>query len=135
MTAVAGFANVAGDPDVERVFPLGSWDRKPQRTIEREWLVFEDDDGSKVFVQLDCDHYKGRGYWAAVRNPRRHPDGITSTIHGADTQYTVLSEPDPGRYNKRRLEAFADVALARFRELAADGVLDRFLRGERAPTR
>jgi hypothetical protein len=119
-------ANVHDDPVVE-AFPLGSYDRKPQRTVTYEWLVREEG-GAKIIVTLHTHHIKGRGYVANVSN-RTVEGGVWSWAPMNDER--VLVTPDPGRYSKGALERFSANALTTFRHRVEMGDFGEFLRGEK----
>ena len=126
-TAVPAVADVTAEPTV-RAFPPG-WDRKPQRVIDYRWPVAHDA-GGEVIVELGCYHDGDRKvYRATVRN-HRVSDGMMSTI--LHESALVLRESCP-RYGKPKFEAFAQGALAHFRELVAAGRFEQFTTGATAP--
>jgi hypothetical protein len=113
-------------PDRERRFPLGNYDRKPQRHIDFSWDLHERDGGARVTLELCC-FYKGR-YVASVNNELVE-DGIMSCMPLSARGLTM--EP-AARYNKSKFEAFAAAALAKFTEVAQADFAD-FLQGAHAP--
>jgi hypothetical protein len=114
-------------PDRERRFPLGNYDRKPQRTIEFTWDLHERDNGARVTLELSCFHYNGR-YVASVNNELAE-DGIVGCMPMSARRLTI--EP-VARYNKKQFEAFAAAALTKFTEVAQADFAD-FLQGAHAP--
>ena len=101
-TTEVPIADVSAEPDRVRAFPLGNYDRKPQRIISYEWVVREEANGAKVVVDLSCGHTRGR-YYALVNNERR-VDGISSCMPMSAER--LPSEPC-ARCSKREFEAFA----------------------------
>lgn len=129
-------ADVAAEPRSERTFPRGSYDGKPQRVIERDWTVRTDDNGDTITVSLYCGHTKGR-YFATVNNERHQKaDGsgfdVTCCLPFSATR---LASEACARYSKAAFVEFAGRKLVEFRALAADGQLDEYLRGDKAPAR
>jgi hypothetical protein len=114
-------------PDRERRFPLGSYDRKPQRHIDFSWDLHEREDG-RVTLDLSCWHYKGR-YVASVNNELAQANGVTGCM--PFNARRLMIEP-AARYNKKQFEAFAASALAKFTEVAQRDFPD-FLKGAHAP--
>jgi hypothetical protein len=114
-------------PDRERRFPLGNYDRKPQRNIDFSWDLHERD-GARVTLELSCFHIAGRGYVASVNNELVE-DGIMSCMPLSARRLAM--EP-AARYNKSKFEAFAAAALAKFTEVAQTDFAD-FLQGAHAP--
>jgi hypothetical protein len=124
-------ADVTAEPEREKRFPLGNYDRKPQRRIEREWLVRDDGD-HRITLQLDVWHTRG-AYVASLNNARHEPaNGVWCT---APMSSMRISMERTERYSKRTFEEFAERALQILRDGVAAGDLGEYLRGEYAPNR
>lgn len=132
MAVAEASADVTQAPAKERKFPL-KWDRKPDRRIEREWVVRTEANGDKLVVDLSCSHWPDRKMYVAILgNARIGADGVASSFP-MSSEIIVRERVD--RYSKPKFEAFADAALGQLREAVAGGEYGDFLRGEHAPTR
>jgi hypothetical protein len=127
MQTTTATADVTAAPDRERLFPPSNWDRKPQRFIEREWTCYTTEDGKTVTVSLYCGHTRGQ-YFAHVNN-HVHEDNIMTCAPFSAKQ--LPAEPC-ARYSKAALIDFAERTLAGFRNLAATGELNEYLRGDKS---
>lgn len=132
MTAIIDVpqADVTAEPAREKRFPLGSYDGKPQRHIEREWRVREDG-ADTIDLILSCWHTRG-AYVASLNNARHQPGGVWVTMPMSAMR---ISTERTERYSKRTFEEFAERALQVLRDGVAAGDLGEYVRGEFAPKR
>lgn len=133
MTTTTVQADVTKDPERQAFEP--GWDGKPKRHIDCRWPVGEPTPaGTQVYVELSCYHSThSKAYVAtvlAVQRETRDGYAVWSSLPQDSTRITYERVQ---RYGKPGLLAFANAALALFREQAANGEHDKHLTGATAP--
>lgn len=123
-------ANLGQEPEVCE-FPLGSYDRKPQRHIDFSWVCGTNDAGAEVRVQLSCFHMTGR-YVASLNNVVHEDSGVSITAPMSALRTTTVACP---RYSKGAFEKFAWQALEELRGMADTELVRAYLRGDHAVDR
>ena len=118
-------ADVTTQPAETRFAPE-RFGRGVKRVIEYAWPIRDTDDGKQLVVVLHCSHVTG-AYVASVQNRALDGDGGFTWLPLSDVR---VDRVPTKRYSQGGLVDFSDRALRTFREHAATGKYDAFLRGE-----